>query len=223
MRRRDGFFASPPPDCGLCPRLCAFRAQNRQALPEYFNAPVPGFGAQEAGLLIVGLAPGLQGANRTGRPFTGDYAGLVLYGALLKHGFAEGDYHPEDMTRDRLRLKNCRITNAVRCVPPQNKPEPSEIRQCNAFLKAEIGAMEALKLILTLGHIAHNAVLAALGQRKSRFPFKHGALHQPACEKGEVVLLNSYHCSRYNMNTGVLTEAMFDAVMRKAHVFLEGS
>jgi uracil-DNA glycosylase len=214
-------FLPPPLDCPLCPRLAGFREANRLQYPNFFNAPVPPFGALNAPFLIVGLAPGLKGANQTGRPFTGDYAGLVLYSALRKFGFAEGKYDPEKMSApsradDGFRLINCRITNAVRCVPPENKPEPSEIRQCNTFLKEEIAAMPNLKVIVTLGLIAHKAVLMATGLKQSAFAFGHGAEHS----LGKHVLLNSYHCSRYNINTGVLTQEMFDKVIERAKSLL---
>lgn len=197
----------PAPDCPLCPRLVAFRAQNRAAFPDWHNAPVRSFGEEEARLLIVGLAPGLRGANRTGRPFTGDYAGDLLYPTLLRYGLAEGRYGREP--DDGLRLTGVRITNAVRCVPPQNKPETGEIRHCNAFLAAEIAALPRLRAILSLGAVSHGAVLTALGLRKSAHPFRHGALYELP---GGLTLADSYHCSRYNTNTGRLTEAMFHAV-----------
>ena len=198
----------PSRDCLLCPRLAAFRGTQRTKFPDWFNAPVPSFGPEAAALLIVGLAPGLRGANRTGRPFTGDYAGDLLYRSLLKFGFAAGDYaaHPQD----GLRLQRARITNAVRCVPPQNRPEPAEIAACGRFLVAEMGRLPQLKAILALGAIAHNAVLAAKGLRRAAYPFAHGAVHE--LPKG-IVLADSYHCSRLNTNTGKLTPAMFEAVI----------
>lgn len=186
----------------------AFRGANRAALPEFHNAPVPAFGGLDARLLVVGLAPGLRGANRTGRPFTGDYAGDLLYATLLKFGFAEGSYGRDPA--DGLRLRAVRITNAVRCVPPENKPETGEIRECNGFLKAELAALPELRVVLALGGISHGAVLAALGLRKSALPFRHGAQH---ALPGGLVLADSYHCSRYNTNTGRLTTAMFEAVV----------
>jgi uracil-DNA glycosylase family 4 len=169
---------------------------------------VPSFGDPAPGLLIVGLAPGLRGANRTGRPFTGDFAGDLLYRTLLKYGLAEGDYaaHAED----GLALRGARITNAVRCVPPQNKPEPSEIGACRRFLAAELAALPAPRAILALGAIAHHAVLAAKGLRRAAYPFAHGAMHQLP---DGILLADSYHCSRLNTNTGRLTEAMFEAVI----------
>jgi uracil-DNA glycosylase family 4 len=201
-------FHSPPSDCALCPRLCTFREENRITYPSYYNAPVPAFGTLDATHLVVGLAPGLHGANQTGRPFTGDYAGDVLYGALLYHGLATGTYGKH--TDDGLRLQDVRITNAVRCVPPQNAPTTEEIRTCRAFLKTELASMNNLRAILVLGLIAHKAVLAACGLKISAFPFAHGVVH--TLPQG-IKLHCSYHTSRYNINTGRLTEAMFDAVM----------
>lgn len=198
----------PSYDCSLCPRLLSYHIDNRKQFPEWHNGPVPSFGGLEAELLVVGLAPGLKGANCTGRPFTGDYAGAVLYPALKKHGFAKGTYgaRPDD----GFELLGCRITNAVRCVPPQNKPEPAEIRQCNPFLKSEIEAMKKLKVILSLGAISHAAVLRAAGVKASAAKFAHAAEY--VLPSG-VLLIDSYHTSRYNVNTGRLTEAMFDEVI----------
>lgn len=203
-------FTPPPANCPLCPRLVAFHKQNQQEYPQFYNGAVPPFGGLEARLLVVGLAPGLKGANATGRPFTGDYAGVVLYPALKRHGFAKGEYGAR--IDDGFELTGARITNAVRCVPPQNKPEIQEIKQCNAFLKAEIGALPQLKVILSLGLISHNAVLSALGQKKSAHKFAHGSEYR----FGAVTLLSSYHTSRYNINTGALTEAMFDKIIARA-------
>ncbi len=202
--------AQPPRDCPLCPRLAEFRAANRVTDPDYFNGPVPTFGASDGRLLIVGLAPGLHGANRTGRPFTGDYAGDLLYATLQKHGLAQGDYLKS--IDDGLTLHGCAITNAVRCVPPQNKPLPAEIKTCRQFLTAQIAAMTHLRAIFALGKIAHDSVCDTLGAKKSKHPFKHGGAYQI----GDVALVSSYHCSRYNTNTGVLTEAMFDTVVKQA-------
>ena len=196
-----------PPDCQLCPRLVAFRAANRAAFPAWHNDPVPPFGGADARLLIVGLAPGLRGANCTGRPFTGDYAGDLLYGTLLKFELAEGRY--EARADDGLTLVGCRITNAVRCVPPENKPTGSEITTCRRFLEAEIKALSRLEAILALGAVAHASVVAALGLRQSDWRFRHGAQHDLPLG---LVLADSYHCSRYNTNTGRLTPAMFEAV-----------
>ena len=200
-------FVPPPPDCPLCPRLAGFRAVQRAAHPEWFNAPVPPFGTETAELLIVGLAPGLRGANRTGRPFTGDYAGDLLYATLGKFGLATGGYAAH--AGDGLALDRVRITNAVRCVPPQNKPETAEIAACRPFLAAEFAALPRLRAVLALGAIAHHAVLATKGLRRAAFPFAHGALHQ--LPDGPL-LADSYHCSRLNTNTGTLTTEMFEAV-----------
>jgi uracil-DNA glycosylase family 4 len=196
----------PSPDCPLCPRLAAFRETQRAAHPEWFNAPVPPFGDAAAELLIVGLAPGLRGANRTGRPFTGDYAGALLYATLQKFGLAHGHY--DARPDDGLVLEGVRITNAVRCVPPQNKPEPREIATCRRFLVAEIAASPSVRAMLALGAIAHDAVLGALGLRRTVFRFAHGAVH--TLPDGRL-LADSYHCSRLNTNTGKLTVAMFEA------------
>lgn len=200
---------TPAADCQVCPRLAAFRADNKAARPGYFNAPVPAFSAPIADvrLLIVGLAPGMKGANRTGRPFTGDWAGDLLYPTLVRHGWAMGDYGRE--ADDGFRLIAARITNAVRCVPPENKPVGAEINACNGFLTSEIAGLVNLQHIVALGGIAHGAVLRALGKRKSHFPFAHGARHTLS---NGVLLTDSYHCSRYNTNTGRLTETMFDEV-----------
>jgi len=205
-----GFDRAPPQpgrDCPACPRLVAFRTENRRRFPDFHNAPVPAFGGLDARLLIVGLAPGLRGANRTGRPFTGDYAGDLLYRTLQERGFAEGTY--ERRADDELHLVDCRITNAVRCVPPENKPTTEEIRTCRTFLAAEIAAMSRLEAVLALGAVAHAAVLGALDLRRNGYPFAHGATH--SLPNG-VTLTDSYHCSRYNTNTGRLTEEMFQTV-----------
>jgi uracil-DNA glycosylase family 4 len=201
----------PPQDCLLCPRLAAFRADNRKKYPDWFNGPVPSFGPLTARLLIAGLAPGLQGANRTGRPFTGDWAGDLLYGTLLKLGLAKGNY--EERIDDTLELVDCRIANSVRCVPPQNKPEPGEIRTCRQFLTSELETLSNVKVILALGKIAHDSVCDTLGMRKSAHPFRHGGVYDDA---GRFALISSYHCSRYNTNTGVLTTEMFEHVVAKA-------
>jgi uracil-DNA glycosylase family 4 len=197
----------PAPDCCLCPRLAAFRETHQRLHPDWFNRPVPPFGDSKAELLIVGLAPGLRGANRTGRPFTGDYAGGLLYGTLAKFGFASGAY--DARPDDGLKLCRARITNAVRCVPPQNKPDPSEISTCRRYLVTEIAGMAQLRAILALGAIAHQSVLSALGLRRASFPFEHGRIH--ALPSGPA-LADSYHCSRLNTNTGKLTTEMFEAV-----------
>ena len=201
--------AQPAEDCLLCPRLAAFRQDNRLLLPQGHNAPVPSFGGLDAALLIVGLAPGLHGANRTGRPFTGDWAGDMLYPTLIDYGFANGAY--AESADDGLSLLNCRISNAVRCVPPQNKPTPAEIAACRPFLIAEIAAMPNLRGILCLGRIAHESVVKTLGEKQKARPFGHGAAH----EIGGLTLYDSYHCSRYNTNTGVLTAKMFHDVFAR--------
>lgn len=200
-----------PADCALCPRLVAFRGANRAAEPGWFNAPVRSFGDPAARLLIVGLAPGLRGANRTGRPFTGDYAGDLLYATLLKFGFAQGTYKADP--EDGLQLSGAMIANAVRCVPPENKPTPLEIKTCRRFLAAKIAALGKLQVIVALGRIAHDSTLAALGVKLAHAPFGHGAMHR--LDRG-ITLVDSYHCSRYNTNTGRLTEAMFESVFEKA-------
>jgi uracil-DNA glycosylase family 4 len=210
--------AAPGRDCPLCPRLVEFRAVQRAAHPDWFNAPVPSFGAEDARLLIVGLAPGLRGANRTGRPFTGDFAGLLLYATLKKFGFAAGEYG--ERADDGLTLDACRISNAVRCVPPENKPVPDEIRTCNRFLACELRALPRLAAALALGAVAHQAVLLALGERRAAFPFAHGAIH--ALPSG-LLLADSYHCSRYNTNTGKLTTTMFENVFAELRQRLSGS
>ena len=200
-------FSEPSRDCPDCPRLRSFLLDQRAAHPDWHNAPVPAFGGLGARLLIVGLAPGLKGANLSGRPFTGDYAGDLLYATLSAKGLARGAYGGR--ADDGLELVDCRITNAVRCVPPQNKPVGAEVAACRPFLADEIAAMPNLRVILSLGGLSHGAVLAALGLRKSAFKFTHGALHPLPDGR---LLANSYHCSRYNTNTGRLTAEMFEAV-----------
>jgi len=206
VTRADSAPSEPPRDCLTCDRLAGFRKVNRAAFPSFFNAPVPSFGPPDASLLIVGLAPGLKGANQTGRPFTGDYAGDLLYETLGTYGFSRGDYRADP--DDGLELVDCRITNAVRCVPPENKPTGPEIRNCRPFLEATIGQTNGLKAIVALGRIAHDSVLSALGRRRAAHPFGHGARH----DLGPFALFDSYHCSRYNTNTGRLTPEMFQAV-----------
>jgi uracil-DNA glycosylase family 4 len=196
----------PGRDCPLCPRLKDFRDNWRGREPSWFNAPVDSFGPKTARLLIVGLAPGLKGANRTGRPFTGDFAGDLLYDTLKRFGFAEGSY--EARPDDGLVLRDARITNAVRCVPPENKPTPAEIKTCRPFLEATIAEMRNLRAIVTLGRISHDSTIAALKHRRVLAPFGHGSSH----EVGELQVFASYHCSRYNTNTGVLTPKMFHDV-----------
>jgi uracil-DNA glycosylase len=202
-------LSQPDRNCPLCPRLVAFREEARQREPDWFNAPVRAFGDPDGQLLIVGLAPGMQGANRTGRPFTGDYAGDLLYATLLEYGFAEGTYQARP--DDGLKLVNCRIGNAVHCVPPQNKPLPVEINTCRVFLSATITTMPRLRAVVVLGRIAHDSTLKTLNLRAAAAPFAHGAVHQA----GAIRLYDSYHCSRYNTNTGVLTPKMFRAVFAK--------
>ncbi len=250
-------FTPPPPNCPLCPRLVAFRAANAAQFSEFFNGAVPPFGDVSAQMLVVGLAPGLKGANATGRPFTGDYAGEVLYAGLKKHGFASGEYDPaafgvgrgaqniaanfaKDGTYpDGFTLQNVRITNAVRCVPPENKPTPVEEKTCNSFLIQEIAAMPNLRLILSLGLTSHQAVLRTLGLKPSQYKFAHGAMHEivasrqssvaskknthhpPPTTHHPLFLLDSYHTSRYNISTGRLTQAMFDAIIAQARGIIE--
>jgi len=206
------FDVSPAVDCPICPRLAEFRCDNRAAFPEWRNAPVETFGAADARLLIVGLAPGLRGANRTGRPFTGDYAGDLLYATLLEFGFAKGVY--DRRPDDGLALNDCAIVNAVRCVPPQNKPTPAEISACRPYLIGTIGALPRLEAVVALGRIAHDSALRAFGARLAQYPFAHGARH--TLEPRGVTLFDSYHCSRYNTNTGILTAQMFRAVFSSA-------
>ncbi len=207
----------PGRDCPLCPRLVAFRQRQRTAHADWHNAPVPSFGGDDARLLIVGLAPGLQGANRTGRPFTGDWAGDLLYETLIGFGFARGTY--DERPDDGLTLVDTRITNAVRCVPPENKPTTEEIHTCRDFLAATIAAMPRLSAIVTLGKIGHDSAVRALGQKPARMPFTHGGRH----ETGGVTVFSSYHCSRYNTNTGVLTPEMFRGVFATVRAHLDAT
>jgi len=204
----------PDRNCQLCPRLASFRAATRAREAEWFNSPVPSFGDPNGRLIIIGLAPGLQGANRTGRPFTGDYAGDLLYATLIEYGFAQGVYQARP--DDGLTLVDCLISNAVRCVPPQNKPLPAEINTCRPFLLSTIEAMPRLRSIVTLGRVAHESAAKALGLRGSAAPFAHGAIHQA----GRLKIYDSYHCSRYNTNTGVLTPKMFRQVFAKVRADL---
>src|SRR5262245_57797261 len=210
--------SKPGRNCPLCPRLKAFREDWRRRQPSWFNAPVPAFGPLTARLLVVGLAPGLQGANRTGRPFTGDYAGDLLYATLAQFGFTRGTYRADP--DDGLELVDARIVNAVSCVPPENKPLPPEIGSCRSFLAAAMSEMPNLQAIVTLGRIAHDSTAMALGQRRSAVPFAHGAVH----DLGKIRLFVSYHCSRYNTNTRVLTPEMFRAVFAgvRAHLDPQG-
>lgn len=204
----------PSRDCPLCPRLVSFRQKWRKEAPDWHNAPVAPFGPKNARLLIVGLAPGLQGANRTGRPFTGDWAGDLLYATLLDFGFAKGTY--DERPDDGLELVDARIVNAVRCVPPQNKPTGQEITTCRKFLIDELDELKNVRAMILLGRIAHDSMLRTLGIKAAAAPFGHGAEH----DAGRFRIFDSYHCSRYNTNTGRLTEAMFHAVFRRAKEYL---
>ena len=210
--------SAPPADCPLCPRLAAFRAANRRAFPDWHNAPVASFGDPAARLLIVGLAPGLRGANRTGRPFTGDHAGEILYATLRRFGFARGHYRAAP--DDGLELVDCRITNAVRCVPPENRPLGGEVSACRRFLVGELTAAPRPEVIVPLGAIAHASVLRALGLPASRHPFGHGAVYRA---QHAPVLAPSYHCSRYNLNTGKLTPAMFEQVFTVVRALVDAA
>lgn len=202
-------YECPSFECSKCLRLLEFRKQNKQKFPNYHNGPVESFGNLNAQILVVGLAPGLNGANQTNRPFTNDYAGDILYPALKKFGFAKGEY--KRVKDDGFELVNVRVTNAVRCVPPQNKVTAEEIAACRGYLQAEMAAMPNLKIILSLGAVSHGAVLQALGYKKSAFKFAHGAKH--ILFNHNIMLLDSYHTSRYNINTGVLTSEMFDEII----------
>jgi uracil-DNA glycosylase family 4 len=210
------FAPEPPRDCPLCPRLAAFRELWRERQPAWHNAPVRSFGDPGARLLIVGLAPGLRGANRTGRPFTGDYAGDLLYGTLKTFGFARGDYQRDG--EDDLTLLEAAIVNAVRCVPPQNKPMPAEIHTCRQFLEGAFADYRAARAVVLLGRIAHETTLRMVGGRPRDFPFAHGAAH----DCGGYRFYDSYHCSRQNTNTGRLTREMFEAVFRQVRADLDG-
>lgn len=203
-------FVCPDRKCALCPRLVEFRKGNIAKFPSYYNGPVPPFGSIDAEVLIVGLAPGLNGANQTARPFTNDYAGDVLYPILKSFGFASGEY--QKRKDDGFELENVRVTNSVRCVPPQNKVTGDEVKTCGKFLIDEINDMKNLKIILTLGSVAHNAVLGVLGYKKASFKFAHNAVHK--LERHNLLMVNSYHTSRYNINTGVLTYEMFENVIK---------
>lgn len=204
-----------PADCPICPRLAAYRAANAAAHPDWFNGAAPSFGDAAARLLVVGLAPGRTGANRTGRPFTGDFAGVLLYETLVKTGFAEGRYQARP--DDGLRLVDCMITNAVRCAPPGNKPETSEEANCRPFLASRIAALQNLKVIVTLGDVSRRNVLRALGLKASAGVAGHGS----EFNAGPYTVLNSYHCSRLNTNTGRLTAPMFEAVFERARQLLD--
>ena len=206
---------APSHDCALCPRLVAYRQANRAANPGWFNGPVPSFGPLDARFLVVGMAPGVKGANRTGRPFTGDHAGLLLFETLIKFGYAQGVYRAEP--DDGMILRDARIINAARCVPPQNKLETSEINACNRFLASELAGLENVRVILALGVDAHKGVLKALGLRPAHYGFAHGAFHKLPDGR---ILADSYHVSRYNTNTGRLTTAMFEDVVRRVKAML---
>lgn len=205
----------PGRDCPRCPRLVAFRHEWRAKEPSWFNAPVPSFGSIEAQLLIIGLAPGVRGANRTGRPFTGDYAGDLLYATLKEYGFARGEF--EARPDDSLELVDARITNGVRCVPPENKPTPAEISTCRDFLRPTIAEMPKLRAIVTLGRISHETTVRSLGGKLKDATFSHGG----KAKLGELAVFSSYHCSRYNTNTGVLTPKMFRAVFKAVRSYLD--
>ena len=218
-RSLDGSIAAPeaPKDCGICDRLVTYRSENAKAEPDWFNGAVPSFGVASAKLLVIGLAPGVTGANRTGRPFTGDWAGDLLYSTLDTFGFSRGQY--DKRVDDGLELVDAMITNAVRCVPPQNKPVGAEINACRPFLAARIAALPQLKVMLCLGKISHDSTVRALGGKLSEHPFGHASEYQ----FGDKVLLSSYHCSRYNTNTGRLTEPMFHTVFARARTLIDSA
>jgi uracil-DNA glycosylase family 4 len=203
--------SEPPHDCPLCPRLVAFRHELREEFPTWWNAPVNAFGDPAAWLGIIGLAPGKHGANRTGRPFTGDFAGVLLYDTLIKYGFATGTF--EAKPDDTLQLQGAMIINAVKCLPPQNKPTPEEIRTCRTFLEAQIAAVPEARVFVALGQIAHQSAVKALGGRLPKCKFGHLAEHRMPDGR---ILIDSYHCSRYNQNTGRLTTEMFEEVFARA-------
>lgn len=195
-----------PPDCAICPRLVAYREATREEQPDWYNGAVPSFGDGDARLLVLGLAPGVTGANRTGRPFTGDYAGDLLYATLTRFGFANGRFAADPA--DGLELHDCMVTNAVRCVPPQNRPTPAEITACRPYLVARMRALPRLTAIVCLGRIAHETLMRTFGARLADHAFAHGARH----EVGGFAVFDSYHCSRYNTNTRRLTPEMFESV-----------
>ena len=213
--KRTSKLLKPSENCKLCPRLYRFRIENKRKHPSYVNAPIASFGDLKAEILIVGLAPGLRGANQTGRPFTGDFAGDLLYPTLIKFGLAYGVFGAH--ANDGMCLVNCRITNMVRCVPPQNKPTGTEAATCRPFLISEINQMENLKVILALGGLAHASILTTFSETKKNFKFAHKAQHTLS---NGLLLVNSYHCSRYNTNTGVLNTKMFEAVFKSINLFL---
>ena len=207
-------------DCRLCPRLAIFLDEVKSLQPDYFARPVPSFGKEKSPFLIVGLAPGMHGANRTGRPFAGDFAGMLLYESLHKFGFATSGepLDADNNANPKLHLKNCRITNAVRCLPPQNKPEPAEVKACNGYVAEELAMLPKGGAVMALGTIAHNAVLMALQLRKADFAFSHGAQHPLP---NGTTLFDSYHCSRYNTQTKRLTKAMFEDVIASVSAHLK--
>ncbi len=209
----------PPHDCQLCPRLSAFRADVTVREPDWFNGPVPSFGDPQAELVIVGLAPGMQGAHRTGRPFTGDWAGDLLYATIAKFGFSRGVY--DARIDDGLELENAMVTNAVRCLPPQNKPVGAEINQCRPFLKAQMQALPNLRVLILLGKIAHDSTVRLLGLKLKDHPFGHASRYEAELDGRPIVLLSSYHCSRYNTNTKRLTPEMFEQVFAMAQAEIE--
>jgi uracil-DNA glycosylase family 4 len=215
------FPPEAPRHCPLCPRLVAYREQAARAEPGWFNGAVPSFGTPKARLLIVGLAPGLKGANRTGRPFTGDYAGDLLYSTLLAFGFARGSYAASP--DDGLKLVDCMITNAVRCVPPQNKPLPEEINTCRGYFTSRLAALPNLKAVIVLGRVAHDQTLTTLALRKAAYPFRHGARHEVGAHQGSapLAMFDSLHCSRLNTNTKRLTTEMFHDVFRDVRAYLD--
>lgn len=218
----DPELSEPEKSCRACPRLYEFREKNRTQYPDFFNGPVPPFGQISAEILVVGLAPGLKGANRTGRPFTGDGAGDLLYPTLIKSALAKGKYLTglDANVNDGVELLNTRITNALRCVPPQNKVTAGETATCNGFLASEISAMSNLRVIIGLGTVAHGAVLTAVGLKKSAHKFTHGQMFDLGVK--DIVLLDSYHCSRYNTNTGKLTPKMLEDVFLSAKAVIKG-
>ncbi|WP_033073385.1 uracil-DNA glycosylase [Sphingopyxis sp. MWB1] len=203
--------AAPPRECGRCPRLVDLREDCRRRYPNWWNAPVPAFGDPRPWLAIIGMAPGLRGGNRTGRPFTGDFSGEILFATLARFGFVQGAYGGG--ADDHVRLCGAAILNVVKCLPPQNKPRPDEVANCLDYFLAELAALPSARLLLTLGRIAHDGLLRALGLRLAAYPFSHGAVHRLPDGR---LLIDSYHCSRYNMNTRRMTPAMFDAIFEKA-------
>ncbi|MEL6386372.1 MAG: uracil-DNA glycosylase [Pseudomonadota bacterium] len=221
MTTTEPFAAEAPVDCPLCPRLVDYRTRNQASEPDWFNGAVPSFGDPRARLLIIGLAPGVTGANRTGRPFTGDWAGDLLYGTLAKFGFSDGRY--DKRADDGLKLSDAMITNAVRCVPPQNKPIAAEINRCRPFLRARIDALPRVRALLCLGRIAHDSTVRALGEKPSQLTFAHQSRHDVQDGARTLTLLSSFHCSRYNTNTGRLTAEMFEAVFADARSILDGA